>query len=360
MEETEVCIIGAGLAGLSAARWIRKPAILIEKKSEIGKPVRCGEGISLAAFVRENIPTQGPHIANLVNEVRRSFPNAKVIGQMRERPYAAILFKDKLEQWLSSQSAAEIRLNTILTNATKENDSWLLTTNQGVIRTKYVIAADGPASVVRRLTMRPKINCLPAVAEIISASPRSEEIECCLFFGNQVAPGGYTWVFKQSGNYYNVGITMRENGASRNYLQRFLNEKFTDIQRLENRSGLIPSQGWSHDCHYENILFVGDAGSFVDPIFKGGNGLALATGRLAAQALNHGRPQKFTQDVKSWPISAGELNSCANWLYGADDKELCLLADYMLNSDARQEKYADWSRVKYFLETWGKARNFVW
>ena len=45
----DVVIVGAGPAGSMTAKWAAKngaKVLMIEKRQEIGSPVRCGEGIS--------------------------------------------------------------------------------------------------------------------------------------------------------------------------------------------------------------------------------------------------------------------------------------------------------------------------
>ena len=49
--KTDVLVIGAGPAGSMTAKWAAKngaKVLMIEKRQEIGSPVRCGEGMSKA------------------------------------------------------------------------------------------------------------------------------------------------------------------------------------------------------------------------------------------------------------------------------------------------------------------------
>ncbi|HJX05072.1 MAG TPA: FAD-dependent oxidoreductase, partial [Thermoplasmata archaeon] len=49
MPEYDVVVVGAGPAGSMTAKWAAKSGarvLMIEKRQEIGSPVRCGEGIS--------------------------------------------------------------------------------------------------------------------------------------------------------------------------------------------------------------------------------------------------------------------------------------------------------------------------
>ncbi len=54
MREYQTIIIGAGPAGLIAGRNL-KDFLILDKKSQIGEPVQCGEGISAGALKKQQI-----------------------------------------------------------------------------------------------------------------------------------------------------------------------------------------------------------------------------------------------------------------------------------------------------------------
>ena len=54
----DLAVVGAGPAGSNAARIAAKKGlsvIVLDKRQEIGSPVRCGEGLNIEFFLKENI-----------------------------------------------------------------------------------------------------------------------------------------------------------------------------------------------------------------------------------------------------------------------------------------------------------------
>jgi digeranylgeranylglycerophospholipid reductase len=66
----DVVVIGAGPAGSQAARFAAKGGartLLMEKRQEIGSPVRCGEGISKEWLPAVEIPYDKKYVAHEVD-----------------------------------------------------------------------------------------------------------------------------------------------------------------------------------------------------------------------------------------------------------------------------------------------------
>src|SRR3989442_3690854 len=66
--QIDVLVVGAGPTGSTAAKYAAlggADVLLIEKRSEIGTPVRCGEGVA-KRWLAENGPT--PHQGALLHE----------------------------------------------------------------------------------------------------------------------------------------------------------------------------------------------------------------------------------------------------------------------------------------------------
>lgn len=163
----------------------------------------------------------------------------------------------------------------------------------------YLIAADGAKSSVRRMfhldiahmglsleTHIPKTECTFPTDEVRIA------------FG--VVDGGYAWIFP-SGNDVCIGIinTFDTKFDYRQSLLDYMTSLGLDASRYEIRGAYIPYGGVTDTRSLpRNVLMVGDAGGFVDPLVGEGLYLALTSGTFAAECIIEGHPEKFLQRMK--------------------------------------------------------------
>ena len=74
----DVVVIGAGPGGSMAAKTAAESGlnvVLLEKRQEIGEPIRCAEGVSIRSELRELITVQPDWISTEVNGVKLHSPN---------------------------------------------------------------------------------------------------------------------------------------------------------------------------------------------------------------------------------------------------------------------------------------------
>ncbi len=124
-------IIGAGLAGLNAARFLQKDTLILESKKETGLPIRCAEGISLYALQRENIEVQNNWISTKTRQVKRIMPNGSVLGEKHSAPYAFVIKKDKFEKYLASLVNSKIIFEEKAIGFKQRNNIWEVRTAKG-------------------------------------------------------------------------------------------------------------------------------------------------------------------------------------------------------------------------------------
>jgi digeranylgeranylglycerophospholipid reductase len=372
-------VIGAGLAGLNAARFLEDEALVLDRKAELGRPVRCGEGISLHALQREGIEIQSDWIMTSIKKVKRIMPNGTCVGEEHKEPYAFVINKEKFEKYFSSLVPWEIKLNTRVSNLEREGQYWKVSTSQKkVYLAKYVIGADGPASIVARTVYDYRHSLMPAINHTLSFEKAIVSDELQMYFGNQIAPKGYAWIFPYTENSANVGIFIKTKESIKKYYKDFLahivEPLYGSYEIDQNKSGVLPSGGFRKTLAKDNTFLVGDAGSFTDPIFEGGNNLALLTGRLAAESINNNDPNSFQTAIDSFPFTGQDLLRAQQIFYGFDDETLNQLGELLdnksssyLNTDEGKEafmskemlrKYRD--EIVSFFIIWQTAKDYLW
>ena len=125
---TDVLVVGAGPAGSMTAKWAAKSGarvLMIEKRQEIGSPVRCGEGMS-KDWLKEVGIKPGKWV-NLEVEGARIFSPSERVLEINERnagnEVGYVVERDGFDKALAIDAAnagAEILLKTAATQVLKE------------------------------------------------------------------------------------------------------------------------------------------------------------------------------------------------------------------------------------------------
>ncbi len=375
----QTIVVGAGPAGLNAARFLQEKSLVLEKKQKIGLPVQCGEGISTHALDREGIAVNAEWIAGYIRHIKRIMPNGKYIGDRHIEPYAVVLRRNAFETHLADQIPWEIRLNTRVVAVEKESGQFLIQTEGGErFCSHYLIAADGPNSRVARQFFGITPCLVPAVNYGAVFEKPIPEDELHLYFGHAIAPFGYGWVFPTSTHSANVGLLIKHKGRVKDYFHAFMNTIvkpiFGNFVLTENKSGALPISGFYTDVQKENAFLTGDAGAFADPIFEGGINMALLTGRLAAQSINNGNPMEYQGQIDQLPFTGQDLSNAQKLFYGLDDETLNDLGDVLhangtsyLATKEGQAAFAsksnlvrNQSAIATFARIWQSAKPYIW
>src|SRR5512136_377374 len=93
------------------------------------------------------------------------------------------------------------------------------------IQSKIVIGADGVESQVGRwagVDTVPRLRDMCSAVQYLMAGLDMDEGICDFYFGTQVAPGGYLWIFPKGKGMANVGIGIVGNRADKSTAQTCL------------------------------------------------------------------------------------------------------------------------------------------
>ena len=365
MMETDVLVIGAGPAGSTAAKHAAlggAQVIVIDKKSEIGTPKRCAEGVSKDGLKKLGIEPSTRWIAKEATGVRMVSPNGTAVNLTEDKvklPEAGYILErkvfDKFMAMDAGRAGAQIMVKTLATGMRREDDQVVVTVEtmgqEMEIKAKIVIAADGPESRVGRwaglkTALKPKD--MESCAQFEMAGVQMAEPDCIEFHFGSVAPGGYAWIFPKGDDIANVGLgvltTITEKTAYEHLLEFVESNPATkNAQPVELNVGGDPVGGLLKKKVADNVLVTGDAASMVNPLTGGGiiSGMlgGRIAGQLAAQAVNDG--DYSHKNLKAYnKLCEDELGDefkkylkAKEYLLSLSDEELDEIADVFKDSD---------------------------
>lgn len=304
----DIVVVGAGPGGSMAAKFCAQGGlntIMIEKKAEVGAPLRCAEGVSKKWLQEVGITPDPLWIrADMVGAVIKS-PSGYSF-QLDESKAGAevgyVLERHLFDKALAAdavKAGAKIMMRTSCTGIIRENGKIVGIKARSMgeeieIRAKAVVAADGYESQVGRwagIDTNVDLNNLCSCIQYRMVNCDADMQYCEFVIGRSVAPGGYLWIFPKGNGEANVGIgvmgTMAKKGEAKIYLDKFIetDPRFKKSQCTEVVGGFV-STCPGLDCAVDdNIVLVGDAARIIDPITGGGICHACRTGMYAGQVL---------------------------------------------------------------------------
>jgi len=305
----DAVVVGAGPGGSMAAKFCAlggMDVILIEKKAEIGAPLRCAEGVSKSWLDEVGIVPDPTWIrADMKGAIIKSTKGTSYqldeskagneVGYVLERH----LF-DKALARDAANAGAKIMMRTSCTGIIREDGKIVGIKAKSMgedieIRAKVVVAADGYECQVARWAGMDTTLKLTDIDSCIQYRMCNIDItpDYCEFVIGSCAPGGYIWVFPKGEKVANVGIgvagQMCKNGAdAKYYLDKWIAEdpRFKNGQILEIMGGFVSTCPGLDSAVDDNLVLVGDAARIIDPITGGGICHACRTGMYAGQVLS--------------------------------------------------------------------------
>lgn len=286
--KTDVLIVGSGPAGSTAAKYAAMKGAqvtFIERRKQVGVPVRCGEFMPDTDSIHTMFPLaedlEGlfesiPSDLRLLNTkgIRLVNPKGKttdldVTGYTTDR--------DRFDQYLADE-AIKAGADLIKSCSFQDIENGVAKTSQGDIEYKVIIGADGPGSrVAQSLGLKKNRNPYPAV----SAQAKGDFDPYVVMFFGGLAPGAYSWIIPKKGQ-ANIGVGFSPkfaDGRLGDYFDTFVKRENLDIiTKMEGK--FVPSEGPIENTVSGNGMVVGDAAGHVISVNGGGIPLAMIAGRI--------------------------------------------------------------------------------
>jgi geranylgeranyl reductase family protein len=322
----DVVVVGAGPAGAAAAIELVRAGrdVVVVDKATFPRDKICGDGLTTGALrLLDDLgldPRAVPSWQPVEDVVVRSpsgyeatFPLPRGAGS-----YAAVARRADLDAALvdvARATGAQVREGQAVTGVDQRDDRVVVEVDGGApIEARYVIAADGMWSPVRKLLGVATPGYLGewhAFRQYFTdVGPRAGR-ELFVWFEPDLLPG-YAWSFPLPDGRANVGFGIQRATVSRSGHER----RGGKVERVQDMKDIWPEllarphiravlgpdatpesphRAWPIPARIDDVvlsvgrtLFAGDAAAATDPLTGEGIGQALLTGVLAAAAIEAG------------------------------------------------------------------------
>ena len=293
-------------------------------------------------------------MSNEINGARIFSPNETAVtihqpgaGYVLERK----VFDRRLTE-MALTAGVEVMVKARVTNVTFSDDGivngvvFRYSGREYTCKTKVVIGADGVESQVGRwagIDTTHQLRDIGACAQYLISNIDIMPEYCDFYFGREVAPLGYVWVFPKGDDIANVGVGIRANISGKggklaiDYLNEFVKRKFPKGKILGLVCGAVPVGQGLPRIVGDGILLIGDAAHHSDPVSGGGIPNAMYSGKFAAEAAVEAiRNDNVSEEVlsaypKRWDSEIGK-----------HFKHICRIRDSVLKfTDETLDRYAE-------------------
>jgi len=304
-DKYDVIVVGAGPGGSMAAKVAAKgglDVLLVEKRQEIGSPVRCAEGVSKKGLKKFLPEIKKEWISGEADGARIYSPDGTKVEMAEEMSGSEVGYVlerkifDRDLAMMAADDGADVFAKTSVTDLIIKNGFVKGVKGKHLgkpfeIECDLVIGADGTESKIGRMagidtTLKP-ID-IEIGAEYLMTDVKVDNF-CDFYLGNEIAPSGYAWMFPKGDNKANIGLAVLGRELIRNkakrpfdYLNDFVKEHYKNGKVVSVIFGGVPVSRPINTIE-DGIMLVGDAARFTDPITGGGILKAMESGVYAGE-----------------------------------------------------------------------------
>jgi len=315
LKKFDAVVVGAGTGGCLTAKTVAEAGFqvcLIDRKGEedIGDKV-CGDAIGKHHFDGLGLEhPMGKELERKITGIKIYSPNMEIVIDVKgedlhgyivnRRLFGQRLLKEAIKAGatlLESTQAVEPIIKDHFVNGVLARN--VETGNNVSVFGQVVVDASGFSAVLQK-KLPPEIgvdanasreDVVICYREIREVKEQITEPDFCEIYLNQkLSPGGYFWIFPESGMKVNVGLGVAMSKGFPNPKNRLYNNVlskpfFKDSSILSGGGGHVPTRRPINCMVGNGILIVGDAAYQVNPIHGGGMGPSMMGGTIAGETI---------------------------------------------------------------------------
>jgi len=275
----DVIVIGGGPAGAVTAGTVASAGfrvLLLEKNTACRSPC--------AGYISNTINLEPPDnsiIQSRITKMRTYFPDLsfhdfQLNGFVVDRPSFDMKLLGK-----SKGSGAEIKWNCAVSEIIPNGVKFCGGSASG----KIIVGADGVFSKTASLLgLERQRFAVCAQYHLKGIHPLSKT--CEIFFDNNYAPGGYTWIYPTGEGSAKVGVGVTK-GNPHKFLDDFIGNASERLygEKTEFITGALPIGGLREKLVFGNVLLAGDSAGMADPVTGAGINNAMLAGEIAGKTI---------------------------------------------------------------------------
>ncbi len=285
-------IVGAGPAGGAAAYHLAKRgrSVLVLEKESLPRYKPCSGAVSPAVAEWFDFDFS-PAISLKLKQVRYTWKmeDPVEVGLDVSEPIWMVR-REVFDHFLIQQAqkqGAELRDGTEVTGIQFKNGSWQVSTANGPVGGRYLIAADGAKGPMAKwLGFKERKRRLAAALETPITAKNGSDSKVLFDFGQ--VKNGFIWTFPKSDG-YSIGASTFQGGDSQDF-KKILGEYATELGVAEGTGKLYEHAlvlwDGNQKLHAQNALLAGEAACVVDPFTAEGIRPSMFSGVKAAEAIN--------------------------------------------------------------------------